>query len=111
MKILDVWFPVDCTHGSGDKPDPFYFAIPPEQLIYTHMPQSDAWQLLEHPLPLEAFKCRIAPSNYYFKYGRLLSYLLTAVFRVVTVILEYLDHITSLFRGAQPLFVTKVWEL
>ena len=87
MKILDTWFPVDCTHGSGDHsldakkkallrtPNPFYFATPPEELIYTHMPESDCSQFLEPPLSLQAFKYRIAPSDHYFQFGRLLFWL------------------------------------
>ena len=84
MKISDVWFPVDCTFGSGDHsldakdrallriPNPLYFATPPEQLIYTHMPESNCCQFLEPPLSLQTFKCRIAPSDHYFEFGRLL---------------------------------------
>ena len=74
MKILNVWFPVDCTNGSNERGiNSFYFATPPEKLIYSHIPKSDYWQLLEPPLSLQRFKHRITPSYHYFNFGELLA--------------------------------------
>ena len=80
---MNTWFPVDCTHGSDHNADtnngapannstnPYYFAIPPEQLIYTHKPKCDDWQLLQVPLSLESFKDKITISHKYFELGKL----------------------------------------
>ena len=55
-----MWYLIDCTYGAGvlNETDftkmysDSYFAVPPEQLILTHFPDSDKWQLLEKPLTL-----------------------------------------------------------
>ena len=80
IQIKGVWFPVDCTFGAGyadsenprqfkRKFNPLYFATPPEQLVYTHKPKDDLWQLLDYPQSLENFKHRIAPNVDYFRLG------------------------------------------
>ena len=84
MQILGVWFPVDCTFGAGHEDtenlcvfirefNPLYFAAPPEQLIFTHIPNDEHWQLLENPHTLESIKHRIAPNIHYFKFGELIQ--------------------------------------
>ena len=58
-----VWFPIDCTFGSGavtsgnaeftSEATHHYFAVPPERLILTHWPLEETWQLLESPITLQ----------------------------------------------------------
>ncbi len=53
VNLDGAWFLVDTTWGAGNvtsdkfqaKFNPFYFAPPPDQLIYTHYPAEPQWQL------------------------------------------------------------------
>ena len=73
MKI-GVWFPVDCTHGSGtlvqqDQLRCFcrdYFASSPKHLVFTHIPTDPSWQLLQKPLILDELRPLIAPDIHVF---------------------------------------------
>ena len=57
VKIDGSWYLVDVTWGAGNLNNgrfqrqfkPVYFATPPSQLIYTHRPQLDLWQMLPEP--------------------------------------------------------------
>ena len=63
VKLRGIWFPIDCTFGSGPvnsgntnfspKFNRHYFAVPPERLVLTHWPLDSSWQLLESPVTLK----------------------------------------------------------
>lgn len=63
VEIDGNWYLLDVTWGAGHVKDgifypefePFYFATPPEKLIYTHFPQDAKWQLLDNPISREKF--------------------------------------------------------
>ncbi|MCM8595563.1 transglutaminase domain-containing protein [Accumulibacter sp.] len=64
VRIDGHWYLVDATWGSGHLDDlgrsvsrfsEFYFLVPPEQLIYSHLPVDAAWQLLDPPLERSEF--------------------------------------------------------
>lgn len=77
VKLFNVWCLVDSCLGAGytDKTfkecfELFYFATPPEQLVLTHIPNDDKWQLLQRPYSLEDHQYRIVPHPSYFKFGK-----------------------------------------
>ncbi|MEB3192940.1 MAG: transglutaminase domain-containing protein [Snowella sp.] len=53
VRIQGVWYLLDTTWGAGSINDqqfkahfePYYFATPPRQLIYSHFPKESQWQL------------------------------------------------------------------
>ena len=47
----------------------YYFAVPPEQMIYTHWPQDHQWQLLDKPVNLSDIECLISPHAGVFALG------------------------------------------
>ncbi len=59
VKLQGRWYLLDSTWGSGyvdyqsrrftRKFNPYYFLVPPEQLIYSHFPKDREWQLLARP--------------------------------------------------------------
>ena len=58
------WYLVDPTWGEGfldenkcnqKRLDPFFFLVPPEQMIYTHFPDNAKWQLLRSPVSMNDF--------------------------------------------------------
>jgi hypothetical protein len=59
VRIDRAWYVLDVTWGAGTvsedrfQPEfnPYYFATPPEQMIYSHFPAQSPWQLL--PVPYE----------------------------------------------------------
>ncbi|HPJ30407.1 MAG TPA: transglutaminase domain-containing protein [Methanothrix sp.] len=65
VRIDGQWHLVDSTWGAGHL-DPgagfvqefeeFYFLTPPEELVWTHLPDDPAWQLLDVPMTREAFE-------------------------------------------------------
>ena len=78
VKLRGVWFPLDCTFGSGflDPSMHFnrvysqgYFAARPERWILTHWPQITAWQLLQMPLTLEEVQPLIPVNTHTFALG------------------------------------------
>ncbi|MDR9402392.1 MAG: transglutaminase domain-containing protein [Halothece sp. Uz-M2-17] len=64
VKIDDQWYLLDTTWGAGtvqqnqfrQQFNPYYFATPPEQLIFSHFPANVNWQLLEQPYTMEDFQ-------------------------------------------------------
>jgi transglutaminase-like putative cysteine protease len=66
VKIEDHWYLVDATWGAGyldekthtfkKQFDDYYFAIPPEQLIFEHLPENPKWQLLPTPVSEETYR-------------------------------------------------------
>ena len=70
VKIDSVWFPVDCTFGSGStingkfvrKFNKLYFLPAPEQLILTHWVEDELLQLLEYPATLTDLQQFIVPN-------------------------------------------------
>lgn len=56
VKINNGWYLIDVTWGAGGVKNKefkrrfsnFYFATPPEQLIYSHLPTNPRWQLLSN---------------------------------------------------------------
>ena len=64
VRIDGIWRLVDSTWGAGyldpgggfvEKFEEFYFLPPPEDLIWTHLPEDPAWQLLDPPIVREEF--------------------------------------------------------
>ncbi len=64
VQIDDGWYFVECTWGTGAinenkifiwEFEPHFFLTPPEQLIYTHLPEKEEWQLLETPITKDEF--------------------------------------------------------
>jgi hypothetical protein len=63
VKIEDKWYLIDSTWGAGtvsnsqfnQEFNPYYFATPPEELIYSHYPEEPKWQLLAPPYTRETF--------------------------------------------------------
>ncbi len=64
VKIEGQWYLLDVTWGAGIVEDnqfqkrfnPYYFATPPEQLIFDHFPANGVWQLLETPYTQKEFQ-------------------------------------------------------
>ncbi len=65
VKIDCSWRLVDPTWGAGHidevegfvrQFDDYYFLTPPEEFIYTHLPDDPRWQLLERPLSKEEYE-------------------------------------------------------
>jgi len=65
VKIGGRWRLVDPTWGAGHidevegfvrQFDDYYFLTPPEEFIYTHLPDDPRWQLLERPLSEEEYE-------------------------------------------------------
>jgi transglutaminase/protease-like cytokinesis protein 3 len=63
VKIDEKWYLIDTTWGAGkvtnntfnQEFNPLYFATPPDELIYSHFPQQDKWQLLGQPYTRQQF--------------------------------------------------------
>ncbi len=65
VKIDGEWRLVDSTWGAGyldpqegfvERFEEFFFLAPPEELIWTHLPQDPNWQLLDDPISREEFE-------------------------------------------------------
>ncbi len=65
VKIDGVWRLMDATWGAGHLDesgrfirefDEHFFLTPPEQMIYTHLPEDPRWQLLRTPVSQETFE-------------------------------------------------------
>lgn len=59
------WRLVDSTWGAGavdpeegfvQRFEDFYFLTPPEELVWTHLPEDPSWQLLDSPMSKEEFE-------------------------------------------------------
>ncbi len=63
VKIDEKWYLIDTTWGAGTVNNgsfsplfnPYYFASPPEEFIYSHFPENSKWQLLNQPLSRQNF--------------------------------------------------------
>lgn len=49
--------------------DDFYFLTDPEELIDSHFPDEEKWQLLDTPIPLEEFGRRVFKTSAFFTMG------------------------------------------
>jgi len=64
VKVEGSWQLIDPTWGAGylsgtsfvRKFEDYYFLTPPEELVYTHYPRDQKWQLLETPVSKEEFE-------------------------------------------------------
>jgi hypothetical protein len=71
------WFLVDATWGAGSVDNrqfrkqftDYYFLTPPEQLIFTHLPEEAKWQLRKPPLSLNEFNRRPTIGSTLFEMG------------------------------------------
>lgn len=78
VKIDGEWRLVDSTWGAGHL-DPeegfvqsfeeFYFLTPPEELVWTHLPEDPSWQLLDLTLSKEEFEGLVYAKPAFFKNG------------------------------------------
>lgn len=62
--------------------DEYFFLPDPHQLIYTHFPDEQQWQLLDRPITLEEFENMPHMKPQFFKYG-----------------LEFVSHRTAVIYG------------
>ncbi|MHC1630944.1 MAG: transglutaminase domain-containing protein [Methanotrichaceae archaeon] len=76
IKIDGKWQLVDSTWGAGyindEKQfvrqfDDYYFLTPPEEFVYTHLPEETRWQLLEDPLSKEEYEQLVYLKPPFFK--------------------------------------------
>jgi transglutaminase/protease-like cytokinesis protein 3 len=75
--IDGAWYLVDVTWGAGNLEDgrfnrqfnPAYFATAPTQLIYSHHPTLDRWQLLPQPYDRQQFLAMPRLKPEFFEYG------------------------------------------
>lgn len=76
VKIEGVWRLVDSTWGAGyldpeegfvERFEEFYFLTPPENLVWTHLPEDPNWQLLNAPLSKEEFERLVYAKPPFFK--------------------------------------------
>lgn len=72
------WELLDATFGAGGLDqnaqfsrdfDEFWFLTPPEQFIYTHLPQEARWQLLARPIQSDVFLKRPLLMEAFFRFG------------------------------------------
>jgi hypothetical protein len=80
VKIDGNWQVLDVTWGNrrdfrdgkiserGD-PNDYYFLVPPEQMIYTHLPSEEKWQLLSEPFTRDDQEALPAIRSGLFKNG------------------------------------------
>ncbi|MGK7933526.1 MAG: transglutaminase domain-containing protein [Microcystaceae cyanobacterium] len=77
VKIDGKWYLLDSTWGAGyiknnqfvKQFNPYYFATPPSQFIYDHLPSANNWQLLPSYYSKEQFENLPEVSSAFFKYG------------------------------------------
>jgi transglutaminase/protease-like cytokinesis protein 3 len=77
VKIDGGWYLIDSTWGAGHinknqfvkEFNPYYFATPPSQFIYDHLPSDQNWQLLSQSYSKEQFENLPEVSSGFFKYG------------------------------------------
>jgi transglutaminase/protease-like cytokinesis protein 3 len=77
VKIDGVWYLADATWGAGTLSgkafqanfNSYYFAIAPDQLIYSHYPAKEKWQLLSQPLARQDFDRMPKVFSHFFKYN------------------------------------------
>jgi hypothetical protein len=78
VHLEEGWCLMDCTWGAGSLGDDrkfhkafndFYFLTPPEQLLATHRPREDRWQLVKSPLSWEEFQAQPKRMPGFFRLG------------------------------------------
>ncbi|MCG9890364.1 MAG: hypothetical protein MH252_04750 [Thermosynechococcaceae cyanobacterium MS004] len=77
VKIDGYWYVVDATWGAGTLEsnqfkkqfNPFFFAPPPAQFVYTHLPVVSEWQLLAKPYTKDKFENLPEVSTDFFEDG------------------------------------------
>lgn len=77
VKLNGRWYLVDVTWGAGvvenqkfhRKYNPHYFAVSPEQLIYSHLPSEENWQLRQQPYSRQEFDRLPEVSPQFFRLG------------------------------------------
>lgn len=75
VKIDGKWHLVDTTWGAGTVTDnkfnpkfnPYYFATPSDEFIYTHFPEKQKWQLLNRPYARSEFNSLPEVTGEFFK--------------------------------------------
>ncbi|XP_023143463.1 kyphoscoliosis peptidase [Amphiprion ocellaris] len=87
------WFLLDACWGAGrvdmehesfvKRFDDFYFLTDPEELIDSHFPDEEKWQLLDAPIALEEFERRVFKTSAFFTMG--LRLIQPHHFHIVTV--------------------------
>ncbi|CAF1205985.1 unnamed protein product [Adineta steineri] len=64
LRLEEHWYLVDSTWGAGHldtnnhnqkELNSFYFLVPPEQMIYRHLPEDSQWQLLMSSISMDDF--------------------------------------------------------
>ncbi|CAF1217296.1 unnamed protein product [Rotaria sordida] len=70
VKLSNYWYLLDATWGAGSgnekKIEEFYFLTSPDQMIYTHLPTEDLWQLLSPSITKQQFlDLPLVKSTYY----------------------------------------------
>lgn len=114
VKIGDGWYLVDATWGAGyvkgntfhQKFNNFYFATPPDQLIYTHFPEKESWQLLDTPYNKQQFRNFPDLSYQFFQtHLKILSqtYLPSGEFKLVLQAPTNIDILAVVKSGSQEL--------
>ena len=76
IKFNNVYYQIDSTWGAGSvngnefKQElcEFYFCPEPEQLISSHLPEEDKWQLISPPLSKEEFGKRVKFYNKFYNF-------------------------------------------
>ncbi|CAD5115455.1 DgyrCDS4427 [Dimorphilus gyrociliatus] len=69
--------------------DEYYFMPNPSQLIFTHFPEENCWQLIDNPVTLEQFENLVAVKSAFFKYGlEILSHVDAVIYFDETVQIE-----------------------
>lgn len=77
VRIDGLWGLVDATWGAGYSDgkrfypqfDGYYFLTPPDELVWTHLPEDPDWQLLEMPISKEEFENLVYVKPPFFKNG------------------------------------------
>jgi hypothetical protein len=77
VKLGGRWHLLDATWGAGHltsgkfvkRFDDFFFLPPPEELIFTHLPNDPHWQLLTPPLSAQDFEAQVKVPHAVFKLG------------------------------------------
>jgi hypothetical protein len=82
VKIDDTWKLVDVTWGSSDSEttnkgllkstmrfDPYWFCVPPEAFIFSHLPENKDWQLINQTISLRQYEDLAFIDDSFFKMG------------------------------------------
>ncbi|XP_066523190.1 LOW QUALITY PROTEIN: kyphoscoliosis peptidase-like [Hoplias malabaricus] len=79
VRLEGLWYLLDACWGAGKvnmdskafnkRYDEFYFLTEPDELINTHFPTEEEWQLLERPIKLEEFETMVKKSSHFYRLG------------------------------------------